>query len=102
MNTAYFALAAFGGYCGTGWLQYYIWYLIHHGHTPPSPPDPWWRVIVMSVIGVLGGMCGAYLISLAFPSEVSLVTVSIGAFIGGRVVSNVYSLATMPSKAAKA
>jgi hypothetical protein len=39
-------------------------------------------------------LVGGFLVTQFFPHEVSLVTVAIGAFVGGRVIGDVYSIAT--------
>lgn len=103
MHGTYYAFAAAIGWCGTLWPGWIIWKLLHPHSPDPGPgPDPWLSIMVNSVIGVVGGVAGAYAVSQALPGEVSLVTVSIGAFVGARVAGNVYGLATMKSGAARA
>jgi len=53
-------------------------------------PEPWWQRVGVSVVG---GLVGGFLVTQFFSSEVSLVTVSIGAFVGGRVIGDVYNIA---------
>lgn len=85
MDITYYAVSLLIGWCGTRWPGWPL------GPRPPIPdPEPWWRVIG---IGALGGIAGGILINVALPNEISLVTVSIGAFVGGRISSDLYSIA---------
>lgn len=128
MHTSYLLFAAAAGWCGTLWPGWILeWLRHHHPVGPPDPdpgpwskqaagiptpqparqaskpePDPWRQAAVSVILGVLGGVGGAIAVGQAFPSEVSLVTVSIGALVGGRVLSNIYGIATVKSSAAQA
>ncbi len=74
MNTTYFVFSMLAGWCGTPWPGWW------RGPKPKPDPEPWWRSVIISVIG---GLVGGFVVTQALPSEVSLATVSIGAFIGG-------------------
>lgn len=86
MNTTYVVFSMIVGWCGTLWPGWW------RGPRPTPQPDPWWRIAGISAIG---GLVGGFLVTQVFPSEVSLVTISIGAFVGGRVLGNLYDIATM-------
>jgi len=89
MSTTYFVLSMLVGWCGTRWPGWW------RGPRPPKPdPEPWWRGVGIRIgIGILGGLVGGGLITQVFSGEASLVTVSIGAFVGGRLFSDLYDIA---------
>jgi hypothetical protein len=62
-----------------------------------NEPWPWWWWLI-DVISVIGGLVGGFLVSQVFPSEVSFVTIAIGAFVGGRVISSLYNRFTMKNE----
>ena len=80
----FFALLVFwaaDGYCGTP----------HPG--PPGPPGPPFRMIAAIVGGILGG----WVFSLVFPTTemtgIATAATGLGAFVGGRVLSDAAGLA---------
>jgi len=88
MSTSYFVLSLLVGWCGTRWPGWWP------GSRPPVPdPEPWWQ---RAGISVLGGLVGGVLVTQFFSNEASLVTVSIGAFVGGRLFGDIYNIATKP------
>jgi hypothetical protein len=88
MNTSYFIFSLLVGWCGTRWPG---WWWPWLKPRPVPDPEPWWQ---RAGISVVGGLVGGFLVTQFFPHEVSLVTVAIGAFVGGRVIGDVYNIAT--------
>lgn len=92
MNISYAVLSMLAGWCGNEPWQWW-----RHPVPVPGPipvyrphPEPW----IFNVISVMGGLGGGVLVTQAFPSEVSLATVSVGAFVAGRVASRAYNIVT--------
>lgn len=78
MTWLFWALA---GWCGTPWRRF----------PPPPPPDPWFSI---RVVGILGGLAGGWGFERIFASDpmpgvsaISVAATCVGAFIGGRVLS---------------
>ena len=79
---------ALAGWCGTPW---------RHPPIPPSPdPEPW---LFVKIVGILGGLAGGWFLSRMFDgTPLPALTVgyvaatSVGAFIGGRVLSELASV----------
>jgi hypothetical protein len=96
MNTSYVVFSMLAGWCGTPWRWPKWPFPPFPGPTPPDPgPWPW---LIAGVISVIGGLAGGFLVARVFPSEVSLTTISIGAFIGGRVIGDLYGMATVGAR----
>jgi hypothetical protein len=93
MNIALLVLWAADGWCGTPWP----------GHPHPHPdPDPWW----WRLIGLVGGIIGGWLFSVAWPAgnvepAVFAAVSSLGAFIGGAVLHSFLGMARSASPAAR-
>ena len=73
-------------------------------HWPPQPPDPnpWMRYIIGAVIGAVGGAIGGWvfgqLFSVDYAETASVLLTFAGAFVGGRLASDVGGL-VMASRA---
>jgi len=94
MNFALLMLWAADGWCGTPWP----------GHPHPHPdPDPWW----WRVIGLVGGVAGGWLFSVAWPAgtmepAVFAAVSSLAAFVGGAVLHSFAGMARGGAPNAKA
>ena len=79
---------ALAGWCGTPWRRF--------PPPPPPGPDPW---LVLRVVGIVGGLAGGWAFGSIFQSDpmpaltVYVAATSVGAFIGGRIFSEVASFA---------
>ena len=96
MNISYVIFSLLVGWCGNEvrlwrWWRWWQPPIPIPDPNPPDPkgplPDPWG---VIDVISPLAGLGGAFLVTQIFQSEVSLITVSLGAFVGARVATNLY------------
>lgn len=78
----WYALWAFGGWCGT---PYPGWYL---GPRPHPDPEPWWMIKIVSIIG---GIAGGWMAQQIAGPEAGNLLVTIagsvitGGFLGGAV-----------------
>ncbi len=86
MTIMYAVMALLVGWCGTPWPG---WPRPKRPGAEPDP-DPWLPGIV---IGALGGLIGGFGVSLVFPSELSLLTMALGALVGGRIASDIARVA---------
>jgi len=91
MNIALIVMWAADGWCGTPWP--------HHPH---PVPDPWW----WRVLGLVGGVAGGWLFSVAFPignTDLAIYAAvsSLGAFVGGAVVHSFAGMAGAGGAAAR-
>ncbi len=98
MNAFTLGTWAIAGWCGTGYLQELIRWLLRLVPRPPLPdpppdyrplPEPW----LIFGLGVAGGLLGGYLFSRAGVSPqlnaVDLAATSFGAVLGGNLLSRV-------------
>lgn len=86
MDIAYAVLSLLVGWCGTPWpIRWPI-------PIPPWPPEPEPICpICGNVISSLGGLVGGVLVTQVFPSEISFVSVAIGAFVISRIAGDIYT-----------
>ncbi len=89
MTAIYAAFSLLVGWCGTPWpIRWPI-------PIPPWPPEPDPPCPVCgNVISALGGLVGGYLVTQLVPEQISLVSVSIGAFVVGRLAGDFYGAVT--------
>jgi hypothetical protein len=72
-----YLLWAAAGWCGTPWRKW----------PPPPPPDPWWLIKIAAIVGgIAGGFLTQRLVGDSI-SDTSVIATTIGAFVVGRVVS---------------
>jgi uncharacterized membrane protein YeaQ/YmgE (transglycosylase-associated protein family) len=78
---------ALSGWCGTPWRRF--------PPPPPPNPDPW---LSLRVVGIIGGLVGGWAFGRIFQSDpmpglsaVHVAATCVGAFIGGRVLSELAS-----------
>jgi|ERR1700682_675877 len=92
-----FAIASFlGGWCGTVPISVLIWYLIHHGHPVPPPPDPWWKI---SIAGAIVGCIAGTLLVSSLGEAVTSVSVIASALIGytaGSIAGGIVGRSSLP------
>lgn len=85
MNTQYLVISALVGWCGTPWPRPwpFPW--------PGPDPDPW----ILKAIGLIGGIGGGLLIDSLSGGIIvdGFVAAVVGAWIGARILSDVYGLA---------
>lgn len=87
MTITYAVIALLVGWCGTPWPKRWPIPL-------PPPPDPWPCPVCGNVVSAVGGLVGGFLVTQVFPNEISLVSVSIGAFVLGRIAGDVFNAVT--------
>src|SRR5437763_5665908 len=81
-----YALWALAGWCGTPWPGWW------RGPRPHPDPDPW----IIKLVAVVGGVLGGWAVSkIALASTVPdtapamVAATTLGAFVGGRVLSEI-------------
>lgn len=87
MNVQFLVLSALVGWCGTPWPRPwpFPW-------PPPDPdPNPW----ISKFVGLVGGVAGGWLISTVAGVIITegFVAAVVGAWLGSRILSDVYGLA---------
>ena len=73
--------AALIGWCGTkypGWWR----------NPPPPDPEPWWRNIMVGLVGAGGGVLAINLIGAGMP-DAGIIGVALASFAGGAVGAEV-------------
>jgi len=97
MRLSLFVLWAITGWCGTPWLK---WWWRWPGPPVPGPPepDPW--PIISRIIGLAGGIVGGWAYTQVFgpspepwTSALPAAASALGAFLGGRLLTDIYGLA---------
>jgi hypothetical protein len=99
MNISLLVFWAIIGFdCGTPWPGFWLLRL----PIPPPPPEPRPRPnwLLLSIIGIVGGLAGGWVFTQVFgpspepwTSLVPAATTGIGAFAGGRLLVNLYGIA---------
>lgn len=111
MRLSLLALWALSGWCGNEPLVWLV--LLRRRLVPPTPPppDPWPILFVPRIIGVVGGVIGGWVLTAVFapglepwitarpqpepwiPVVVAAAT-TVGAFLGARLLVDIYALVT--------
>jgi hypothetical protein len=114
MTFSLLALWALVGWCGTPWPRWWRWPI----PPPPEPdprgpsPQPW---LVSKIIGVVGGIAGGWVYAEVFgplpdpwnpgPEPwmrgLAVAATALGAFVGARLLSDIYELARGGGRAAR-
>jgi hypothetical protein len=89
METQLWVVSALVGWCGTPWPRPwpFPW------PPPPDPdPNPW----ISKVIGVVGGLAGGWAVTTLAGGVTTdgFVVAAVGAWVGSKILSEVYGLAT--------
>src|SRR5215216_3508709 len=100
MRLSLIVLWALVGWCGN---EPWLWLVLRRRWwpTPPPPdPDPWPILFLPRVIGIVGGVVGGWVYTQAFgpqpdpwTSAVPAAASALGAFLGARVLVDIYGLA---------
>ncbi len=91
MQLSLFVFWALVGWCGTPWPRWWWRWPI----PPPPEPDPWF---IPRLIGVVGGLAGGWAFSQVFGPHpepwtvVPAAATAVGAFVGARLLVDVYGL----------
>ena len=105
MRLSLFVLWAIVGWCGNEPLWWWLlwrrrwWWPIPP--PPPPEPDPWPIILLPRIIGIVGGIVGGWVYTQVFgpqpepwTSAVPAAATGLGAFLGARLLVDIYGLAT--------
>jgi hypothetical protein len=111
MRLSLFVLWAIVGWCGNEplvWLVLRRWWWPIPPTPPPPGPDPWPIVFLLRIIGIVGGIVGGWVFTVAFGFPVPWITAgphpepwipivvaaatTVGAFLGARLFVDIYAL----------
>ena len=93
MQISLFVLWAVVGWCGTPFPGWWWWWRLP---PPPPPPEPW---PIIKLISVVGGLAGGWVFTNVFGpgpqpwAIVSAAATAVGAFLGARLLVDLYGLA---------
>ena len=113
MRLSLFVLWAIVGWCGTFPIRLWLWRWWWWWPIPPIPdpdPPPYYRGLIVGIVGAVGGLIGGWAFTTTFGSSVmwsgdkpypepwiqlvATAATTVGAFLGASLLAELYGLAT--------